>query len=205
MTTITGVRGKDFVVLGADSQVTCGNIKLPFNYEKIKIEGDNILIGGSGSVGSLQQISGMVIRTLKSGRAFDDLPLNITVTELVKKLAEVNFMFPLEHKTFSPFNFVVAGMEEDGPALYVVGDDGSVIEVPTYTTEGSGSQIALGILSQKYTEDLDLDSAVKLVSEALTQSSKNDNYTNSHFQILALIYDRKKKDWRIDEFSKIGQ
>lgn len=191
MTTITAIRGKNFVVLGADSQVTSGNLKLPFPYKKILVEGNN-LIAGAGSVGNLQQLLKIALRNLRINKvATDNLSLIPTMDELCSHLADLNFSLPLEHKHFNPFSFVIAGLDDKfKPAVCCVGDDGSLIQIPNYYSIGSGSDYALSIIGKFYTPEITKADAISLTLNALTESNKNDCFTNSKPNVLILSIEK---------------
>lgn len=200
MTTIIGLKGKDFIMIAVDSQITSGNLKLPFPYQKIQIV-DNNLIAGAGSVGSLQQILDLAIRNIRVSKVFDgsDYPV-IELKDLVKELASLNFNLPLEHKNYNSFSYLMAGVKDETPTLYLIGDDGSRIEVPTYLSEGSGSQLAMSIIGCGYKDNLTEQEAYGLMVEALKQSNKHDNYTNNQIQVLELGMNDKNTAWEIKEF-----
>ena len=67
MTTILAMKLNDGIIIGADTQTTSGNMVLPFYSTKLEYEASNI-IGGSGSVGSLQRVLAMAIKEIKLNR-----------------------------------------------------------------------------------------------------------------------------------------
>lgn len=205
MTTLTAIKGKDFVVMASDSQITEGNLKIPFPYQKISREGSN-LISGSGSVGYCQMMLKMAIRSIKASKAYIDDDSEVSFTELNRNLSELNFSLPLEHKHFNAFGFITAGLEGGEPCIALIGSDGSLIGVPTFCSEGSGSDFAYSILSKGYKDDLTLEEAVSLIEEALKQSNKLDCYTNNKTQIVSLRILGKDKEglrkWEIKDYGE---
>jgi 20S proteasome alpha/beta subunit len=200
MTTLSALKGKGFVVIGADSQVTAGNLKYPFPYSKIQILGSN-LISGSGSVGYLQRLLAIALRDIRINRvALDNLNLEPEFEELCKHLAELNFSLPLEHKHFNPFSFLIAGLKEGEAGLCSIGSDGSIIYIPSFFCEGSGSDFAISTLSKKYKPDISMTEAVNLCLESLSQATKHDCYTNNSPQVFALYLEKNK--WKIQEYKK---
>lgn len=199
MTTIIGIKGKSFIVLGADTQITQGNLKLPFQYSKIQRVG-SCLVGGSGTVGYLQRLLGIALRNIRINKvAVDDLNLFPDLDELAKNLADLNFSLPLEHKHFNSFDFLIGGLDEkERPALVSVGSDGSLIDIPTFSTIGSGGDYALSILSNRFTEDILMDDAIKLVFDCLAQSNKLDCFTNNQPEVVSLYL--SKDSWLIQSY-----
>lgn len=181
MTTIICLRTNETLFLASDMQITEGNLKLPFLYEKIVRVGD-ILVAGSGSVGNLQQLLRLTLKNLYINKASQLSFDKINVEELANALAETNFSLPLEHKHYSPFSYIVAG----GEHLFSVGFDGSLIEIPTYYCIGSGSQLALSVLERNYKPDLKDDEAIGLILNALGSSHTLDNFTGLNCQIYGI-------------------
>lgn len=198
MTTISALKGKDFIIIGSDSQVSLGNIRLPFPYKKIERVGSN-LIAGTGSVGNLQRVLSLALRDIRINRvAVDNLDLNPCLNELAKKLAELNFSLPLEHKHYNPFSFLIGGLDdEENPALVSVGDDGSIINVPTYYADGSGMDFALTTLGQSYHSDISKEEAGRLIFNSLSQSTKHDIYTNNTPLVVCLSTNGEQ--WEIND------
>lgn len=205
MTTLTGIKGEEFIVMGSDSQITEGNLKIPFPYQKISREGSN-LISGCGSVGYCQRLLNMAIRNIKIGKAYNDDDSDPSFNDINRNLAELNFNLPMEHKHFNPFGFITAGLNGREPSIALIGSDGSWIDVPTFCSEGSGSDFAYSILSKGYKNDLTLDEAVSLTKEALKQSNNLDCYTNNKTQIVSLRMLPEEEDgsikWEIKDYSE---
>jgi len=154
MTTLVGIKGDGFVVVGADTQVTTGHMRLPFPYPKISIVGSNI-ISGCGSVGSLKRILAIALKSIRMDRveADDVSDMNPGLNQLSKTLAELNFTLPLEYKHFNSFSYLIAGLDSgDKPALMSIGDDGSIIKIPSFYADGSGSDFSFSIISKDYNE-----------------------------------------------------
>lgn len=192
MTTIISIRTKNSVFIGADTQVSEGNIKLPFLYPKIKQIGENILIGGSGGVGNLQQVLNRAIKNLFLGSILsENYYFEISLKSLVRELSNLNFELPLEYKHFSPFSFLLVGNEEGKNFIYSVGDDGSSLEIPTYYSIGSGCQLALGLLNNQYSFEMSDEEVITLLYEVFKQINKSDIYTNDSLNILMI--DKKGK------------
>ena len=170
---------------------------MPFPYPKIEIVGNCLLVGGAGSVGYLQRLLALALKDIKIGKVLiENSNLDPTLKELSKTLAELNFSLPLEHKHFNAFGFLLAGLDEEGkPALLSVGDDGSLLNIPSFYSDGSGSTLALSILDQKYSSDMDLKEAVDLTFEALKGASKLDVFTDSKPIVKCLRF--YKKEWQI--------
>lgn len=185
MTTLICWKGKDFILMAADSQVTQGHLKLPFPVSKIFMVGNSCLIGGTGSLGNIQQVSDLVLKELKVQKilAGDD-DLNLTCDEVSKHLAELNFSIPLEHKHFSPFGFLTAGFDSQNKLVaFTVGDDGSKLEIPSFFSDGSGSELALSLLASNYQLKHSKETAAGLIVSILRECSSQDVFTDNSIQM----------------------
>jgi proteasome beta subunit len=80
--------------------------------------------------------------------------------------------------------FIVGGFD-DGPALFRVDLFGSITS-EKYISSGSGSPIALGVLESEYSDDLDLDSAVRLAVKSLMASLSRDAATGNWIDLVAI-------------------
>jgi proteasome beta subunit len=207
MTTLVGMKietpEKSFVLLGSDGQLTSGSFKHPFQFKKILVEG-SCLIGGTGSLGQIQNIVRLAKRNIRLDRVMnEDLNLNLTLSQLVKELSQMNFSLPLEYKAFNPFGFMLGGIGDDGqPELVSVGDDGSVIH-GDFFADGSGSPYAWSVLNSKYASDLSLVEASNIIFECLNQSSQLDIYSNNKFEVLVLIYSKEEGKFIVKELKQV--
>lgn len=98
--------------------------------------------------------------------------------------------------------FIVGGFD-DKPSLYRVDLFGS-ITAEKYISSGSGSPIALGVLESEYRNDMDLDSAVRLVVKSLMASLSRDAATGNWIDLVVISekglteYSDKEKQTLID-------
>jgi proteasome beta subunit len=68
---------------------------------------------------------------------------------------------------------IVAGLDEEGPSLYVLDVLGSVIP-DKYAVVGSGTEIAVGVLEDGYKEEMKLKEAKELVTRAIKSAISRD-------------------------------
>ena len=206
MTTLVGFRGINFVIIGADSRVTEGNIKIPFPYQKITPVGESNLVAGAGGVGNLQRILQIAIRNIRISKASEDFSnVNPSYSDIVKQLADLNFSIPLEHKHYSPFGFLVAGVDNKNiPSLSAVGDDGSILNIPSFYAEGSGSNFAFSILQKEYYEKINLKEALLLGHASLLSASELDSFTDDNIQLFALLINANHEP-EVHQFSSLKE
>ncbi len=94
----------------------------------------------------------------------------MTVNAAAKVMSNVLFnrrMIPLITQT------IVGGMDDDGPALYVLDVLGSLLP-DTYAAVGSGAQMATGVLEQGYKDKMTQKDAKNLVLKAIKSAIRRD-------------------------------
>src|SRR3989344_6478339 len=125
-TTIVGLCSKDSVILAADKRVTlAGRIVVDKKFEKIYQVNDYLLIAMTGSV-SDAQLLGKFLRA------------NLKLTELRRNKSHnvkesVNFLANILYGSARQYipavvEFLVAGRDNEGVHLYVIGMDGSIVK-----------------------------------------------------------------------------
>lgn len=189
MTTLIAVKNKETLFLAGDSQTTSGNIKLPLSSQKIQVVSKNILVGGAGGVGNLQQVLKRTLRNIYYEKSFSNtgFDFDIDVDYFVNALASFNFEFPLEYKNFSPFGYLVGGVDKNQQnIIYSVDSDGSLISFEDYYAEGSGRDMALSMLRDKFKEGMTDEETLRMICEIYTSIDGLEIYTNQEIKILAL-------------------
>ncbi len=177
MTTILCWKCKEGFFLAADSQVVEGGIKFPSEFKKLIPVNRNVVCGGAGSVGSIQQLLKISVRNLKIKKIHsDEETTSFSPKELSEELAELNFHLPLEYKSFNAFSFVIAGFDYSTETFqgFSIGEDGSLVEISKYYALGSGSHLGLSLLSEHYNLDLPSDEAAGVLFHILRKVSEID-------------------------------
>ena len=184
MTTICAIKTKKSIIIGADTQVTTGHLKLPFPDDKI-LQVGNTLIASTGGVGDLQNLLKIASKQIYVNRIIaEDFNFDISPSQLSRELSELTFSLKLEYKNYSPFGYLIAGIENNlKHNLISVCSDASVIEIPTYWSDGSGMELALSCLGQHFYPEITDEEAIDLVFKAIQQSNKSDIYTNHLIQV----------------------
>jgi len=166
-----GLVGKDFVVLGSDKKGTMGNVAYDLNAQKLYTLNDHIGIGLAGSLGDAQQ----VIRLLKAEiRLYETERDKVMSTKAVATFLS-NY---LNANRYYPYfaGFIMAGFNSK-PEIYstdVVGGFGKVYD---FTSIGSGSEFAMGVLERGYTENISKADGIELVVDAIKASRKRDVFS----------------------------
>ncbi len=191
-TTTVALVCKDGAVLCADKRVTSGYLVVYKKYEKIVQITDNIAVTVAGTVSDVQ----LLTKLLKAELKLKDLRTNRIVT--VKEA--VNLLSAMVYNNISKFSvipgishFVVGGSDEEGIHVYDVGADGSVTYIDDYTSSGSGSVMAYGVLETLYKKDMTIEEAVKLGAKAINAAVQRDVASGNGIDIVSITKDGVKK------------
>jgi proteasome beta subunit len=182
-TTTVGVIIKEGIVLAADKRASMGYLIADKNAEKIHLIDDKTVMTFAGSVADSQ----MLLRYLKS-------QLNIYKINRQKK-ASVNsittilshYIFSNAH-SFSPFliQFIVGGVDNTGFHLYSLDMAGSKIEAKDFSSTGSGSPIAYGVLEDNYKKDMSIEEAIRLAVRSINAAIKRDLGTGDGIDLVVI-------------------
>ena len=187
-----GIVCKDGVVLAADKKATAGHMIVDKRAEKIHIIDEHIALTIAGLVSDAQLLT-------KIFRAEVQLKKIRTNQELSMKTA-ANMLASLSYSNIRKMSmfqavvgFLVAGKDKDGFHLYNIGIDGSVTEEPGYTSDGSGSVFAYGVLEALYKPDMGVDDGIMLAKKALQAAVQRDAASGCGFDIITITQDGVKK------------
>jgi proteasome beta subunit len=83
---------------------------------------------------------------------------------------------------------IVAGLDDEGPSLYVLDILGSVIP-DKYAAVGSGAEIAVGILEQEYKDGISTSEAKDLAIRAIKSAISRDIMSGDGVDLLIITKD----------------
>ena len=187
-TTTVGVTCKDCVVLGAESKSTMGWLVAGKEVQKIHQIDDRVALTISGGVGDAQAL----IRILKAEINIYKLTrgAEITVKAIATLLSNV-----LSQSRWYPYMFmpILGGVDKDGYHIYSIDPVGGV-EKDNYTSTGSGSPIAYGVLEDGYKEGMTRDEGVRLAVRAIRSARERDVFSGGK-KINILAIDKNGIEW----------
>jgi len=182
-TTTVGIKTKEGIILAADKRASMGYLIADKDAEKIHLIDDNNAMTFAGSVADSQ----MLLRYLKTELRLYIIKRGnqISCNGIATLLS--HFLFSNAH-SFSPFliQFIVAGVDKTGLHLYDLDMGGSKMEKSTYTSTGSGSPVAYGVLEDNYKEDLTLAEGIKLAVRAISAAIKRDMATGNGIDVIVI-------------------
>lgn len=178
--TSIGVACKDGVVLASEKRVSYGYTILSKTGKKVFKIMDHI---GAACAGLVADMQILVRQVTAYSKLFElEKKRKISVKATAKNMANLLFQ-----RRFFPYftQTIIGGIDDDGPALYILDPLGSVIP-DKYASVGSGSNIAIGVLEESYTDDLSLDEGKALVVRAMKSAISRDISSGNGIDILII-------------------
>jgi proteasome beta subunit len=191
-TTTVALVCKDGAVLCADKRVTSGYLVAYKKYEKIIQITENIAVTVAGTVSDVQ----LLTKLLKAELKLKDLRTNrqAVVKEAVNLLSSMVYNNIRKYSLIPGIShFILAGRDNEGISVYDIGADGSITEIDDYTSSGSGSVMAYGVLETLYKKDMSVDEGVKLGAKAINAAVQRDIASGNGIDIVAITKDGVKK------------
>lgn len=198
-TTTVGIVCKDCVVLGAESKSTMGWLIAGKEVQKIHQIDDKVALTISGGVGDAQAL----IRILRAEINIYKLTRNteITVRAIATLLSNI-----LSQSRWYPYMFmpILGGVDKDGLHIYSIDPAGGA-EDDKFTSTGSGSPIAYGVLEDGYKDGMTKDEGIRLVVRAIRSARERDIFSGGK-KINVVVIDKNGPEWvkeeKVAEFLK---
>ena len=186
--TTVGVVCTDGVILASEKRVSYGYMIVSKGGKKVFKITDAIGAACAGLVSDMQ----ILIREMQAYvNLFTlDVGRNISVKSTAKLMSNILFnrrMAPLITQT------IVGGIDEDGPAIYVLDVLGSVIP-DKYAVVGSGTEIAVGVLEEEYKDKMTMEEAKDLVTRAIKSAISRDIMSGNGIDFLLITKDGIKEE-----------
>ncbi|MHA1150089.1 MAG: proteasome subunit beta [Promethearchaeota archaeon] len=191
------IKCKNGVVLGNDRRATWGYTVTNKRTKKVFKITENIGLAAYGLIGDFQ----ILVKILRAQANLYELDAGYKISthslgKLVSNYLYSRKMYPLYT------NLVVAGMDEDGPALYTLDALGSLMP-DDYGVAGTGMLMSIGILEAEYKPDMTVAQGTKLVEKVIRNSIKRDAMTGNGIDLL--IITAKGAEEKSIEISELGE
>jgi proteasome beta subunit len=183
-TTTLGIVCKDAVVVATESKVTMGNLISSKEFPKLFQIDDKMVMTVSGGVGDAQNI----VRVLKAEINIYKLTRNseLTVKGVSTLLANIQ-----QNARYYPYMLmpIIAGVDKEGMHVYSVDPMGGIGE-DEYTSTGSGSPFAYGVLEDGYKKDMTREEGIDLAVRAVSAARQRDAASGGKYIHIAVIDDK---------------
>jgi proteasome beta subunit len=178
--TTIGVVCTDGVILASEKRVTYGYLVVSKGVKKVFKITDQIGAACAGLVGDMQILTREV--EAQANLFSMDVGRRISVKSAAKLMSVILF-----NRRYTPLitQTIVGGLDEEGPALYVLDVLGSLIP-DKYAVVGSGTEIAIGVLEEGYKEGLSIEKAKALVTRAIKSAISRDAMSGDGIDFLVI-------------------
>jgi|SRR5271157_62404 len=180
-TTTIGIICKDGVVFATERRATMGNFIASRDAQKIYKITDNTVMTIAGSVGDGQRLA----RVLQVEAKLFELRRHgpMTINALSMLLSNI-----LAENKYVPYyvQVLIGGVDKSGPKVYSLDPLGGRIEELKFSSTGSGSPIAYGVLEDRYKPDISTEQGVELAAKALESAMKRDSASGNGLQFAVI-------------------
>jgi len=168
-TTTVGIICKDAVVLAAEKKSTLGYLVASKESEKILPLDTHIAMTIAGASGDAQVLA----RYLRAEFKLFEIEHRRKITV---KGAAVLLSNILQSSKYFPYyvQLIIGGVDNFGPQIFDLDAIGGIEEAKKFTSTGSGSPIALGVLEDQYREDMSVEEAKELAKRAIKAAIERD-------------------------------
>jgi proteasome beta subunit len=180
-TTTVGVVCTDGVVLATESQATMGYLVASDKAPKLYKITNEIAVTMAGGVADNQMLIRQV-RALANLRSIE-LDRKVSVCSVANTTSNILFQnryYPLISQ------LIVGGVDDEGPHLFSLDPLGSLLEEKRFTSTGSGSVMAFGVLEDSYKPNITVKDGVELVKKAIEASRRRDIASGGDLQIATI-------------------
>jgi len=186
--TTIGVVYRDGVILASERRVSYGYFVMSKTAKKVFKITDTIGAAFAGLVSDMQVLSKEAAAYANIYTYEKDRPISVRATaKMMGNLLFQRRMLPYITQT------IVAGVDEDGPTLYVLDLLGSVMQ-DKYAVVGSGTEIAIGVIEEEYKDNMSVEEAKELVARAVRAALARDSGSGDGVDLLIITKAGTKED-----------
>ncbi len=185
-TTTVGIVYDKGVVVAAEKRATMGTFIASKEVEKILMVSDRMAVTTAGGVGDAQSLARVLRAELELYRYARGEPL--TVQGAATLLANM-----LQGSKYFPYfvQIIIAGFDS-APRLFDLDLFGGLLE-EKYTSTGSGSIVAYGVLDEGYKSGMKEEEAVALATRAIRAAVKRDSASGEGIDVYVISKDAVKR------------
>ena len=177
-TTTIGVVCKDGVILASDTRVTMGFYIAHKKGKKVYKIDHHLGMTIAGTVADAQK----VIDIITANAQLYSINLNRPMPVSAAARLTSNLLFSARGLMAQ---ILVGGVDETGPHVYNLDPFGSLTEEKSVST-GSGSPVAIGVIEDKFREDMTVKEALPIIVKAVNAAMKRDIASGNNYDIVVI-------------------
>eukprot|EP00918_Siedleckia_nematoides_P062752 GHVU01136762.1.p1 GENE.GHVU01136762.1~~GHVU01136762.1.p1 ORF type:complete len:201 (+),score=31.91 GHVU01136762.1:86-688(+) len=169
MECLIGIKGKDFVILAADTVAGRSIMALKHDHDKMFQLGSKLAMVVCGESGDTVQFSEYIAKNIQLYKMRNGYELSPRAAANFTRRTQAEY---LRSRTPYHVNMLIGGHDkEEGPQLFFQDYLTSLVEVP-YAVHGYGGFFTLGIMDRYYKPDISKDEAVALLKKCIDEIQK---------------------------------
>eukprot|EP01071_Lankesteria_metandrocarpae_P002207 Lankesteria_metandrocarpae@DN2160_c0_g1_i1.p1 len=176
MDSLIGIKGKDFVVVAADTYSSFSVFRLKDDEDKIVEIDGNKLMGTAGPQGDRRQFEEFIRKNVHLHRLRTGIPLSTNAAANFTRNELANFIRSNPHQV----NLLLGGYDSDGPSLHWMDYLGSSVAVDK-GAHGYAAYFVGGILDRYCKENMTLDEAREVLKKCATELQRRFLISQTHF------------------------
>jgi len=182
MTTIVAIRCADGVVLASDRRASKGGMIGSKAVKKIYPIDSRKAVAIAGQLSDANYLVNLVKAEAKLIEFNRGFPL--TVKEVAKLLSNMLYS---GMRNYSPYitELLVAGVDEIGPNVFEADISGAVTD-EMFTSSGSGSPMAYGLLEASFREGLTVKEGAEIAKRAVRAAMERDPGSGNGVQVMVI-------------------
>jgi proteasome beta subunit len=182
MTTIVALKCADGVVLASDRRATKGGMIGSKGVKKIYPIDAKKAVAIAGQLSDANYLINLVKAEAKLIEFDRGFPL--TVKEVAKMLSNMLYS---GMRSYAPYitEMLVAGVDETGSQVFEADISGAVTE-ESYTSSGSGSPMAYGVLEATYRAGMSTNEGAEIAAKAVKSAMERDPGSGNGIQVLKI-------------------
>jgi proteasome beta subunit len=177
-TTTIGVVCKDGVILASDTRVTMGFYVAHKQGKKVYKIDDHLGMTIAGTVADAQK----VIDIITANAQLYSINLNRPMPVNAAARLTSNLLFSARGLMAQ---ILIGGVDETGPHVFNLDPFGSLTEEKSVST-GSGSPVAIGVIEDKFREDMTVKEALPVIVKAVNAAMKRDIASGNNYNIAVI-------------------
>ncbi len=186
-TTTVGLTFADGVILAADKRAVMGSLIAAKEVDKIFLISDKIGLTMAGAAGDGQTLAKLMRAELELYKYSKGREASASAaSNLLANILQSNKYFPYF------VQILIGGISDKTPEMYNIDAFGGVTK-EKYTSTGSGSIVAFGILDEFYKKDMNKKDAISLAVKAVSTAMKRDVYTGEGIDVVCITPTESKR------------
>jgi len=186
-TTTLGMVCKDGVVIATESRATMGTLIAHKITKKLYKIDEHLALATAGLVGDLQVLARYLNAEANLYRLKREMRMPV-------KSAATLMSNILNQRKFYPYyvQLILGGYDDTGGYIYSLDAAGGAIP-DKYTSAGSGSPYAYGVLEDTYKEDLTISEGIDIAIRAINAATSRDSASGGKIDIAVITKDGFKE------------